>query len=178
MSRIGKQPIHLPDGTNIKIEGSSINVQGPKGNTSYSLPECIHIVKEKNIIKLEKNNNTKKTKSLYGLSRTLINNMIIGVSNGFSKQLEIHGVGYRSQIQGKSLVLNVGYSHPIEIEPEESIAIKVENSTLITVQGYDKEIVGQTAAKIRAVRPPEPYKGKGIRYRNEIIKRKVGKASK
>ena len=178
MSRIGKQPINLPEGTKATIEGSYIHLQGPKGVSSHLLPECIDVVQENNILKLTKKNNTKKAKSLYGLSRTLINNMIIGVSSGFLKQLEIHGVGYRSQMEGKKLILNVGYSHSIEIRPEESISITVENNTLITVQGHNKETVGQTAAKIRAIRPPEPYKGKGIRYRNEVIKRKVGKASK
>lgn len=178
MSRIGKKPIYLPEGTLATIDNSYIYLKGPKGFMSYSLPECIDIIKENNMIKLTKKDNTKKAKSLYGLSRTLIYNMILGVSNGFSKQLEIHGVGYRCQMEGKNLILNVGYSHTIKIKPEENISIAVENNNLITIEGSSKEIVGQTAAKIRSIRPPEPYKGKGIRYRNEIIKRKVGKAGK
>lgn len=178
MSRIGKKAINLPEKIEININGLNINVKGPKGNLSHKLPECITITEEKRQLKLSKNKHTKQTQALYGLSRTLINNMVIGVSNGFSKQLEIHGVGYRSQIDGNNLILNVGYSHQVIIKPEEGISITVENNTMITVTGINKELVGQTAAKIRAIRSPEPYKGKGIKYRNEKINRKVGKAGK
>nr|YP_009244209.1 ribosomal protein L6 [Gelidium elegans]AMK96451.1 ribosomal protein L6 [Gelidium elegans] len=178
MSRIGKKFINLPEQIETSIDGSDIKIQGPKGKLIYTLPECIKIIESNRTLQLRKTNNNNKTQALYGLSRTVVNNMVTGVSNGFSKQLEIHGVGYRCQMDGNDLVLNVGYSHPIVIKPENSISIKVENNNLITVVGINKELVGQTAAKIRSIRPPEPYKGKGIRYHKEIIKRKVGKAGK
>lgn len=178
MSRIGKKFINLPEQIEASIHGSDVKIQGPKGELVYTLPECIKIIENNRTLQLTKTNNNNKTQALYGLSRTVVNNMVIGVSNGFSKQLEIHGVGYRCQIDGNNLVLNVGYSHPIIIKPEDSISIKVENNNLITVVGINKELVGQTAAKIRSVRAPEPYKGKGIRYHKETIKRKVGKAGK
>nr|QJH88334.1 ribosomal protein L6 [Pterocladia lucida] len=178
MSRIGKKTIELTEKIEANINGSNIKIKGPKGELSHKLPKCIKITKEDRKLKLNKNDNTKKTQALYGLSRTLVNNMIIGVSKGFSKQLEINGVGYRSQMQGNNLILNVGYSHAITIKPKNGISIKVENSTIITIHGINKELVGQTAAKIRATRPPEPYKGKGIKYNNEKINKKVGKAGK
>nr|YP_009500428.1 ribosomal protein L6 [Gracilariopsis heteroclada]AXE43590.1 ribosomal protein L6 [Gracilariopsis heteroclada] len=180
MSRIGKQPISVSKNININIQENNINIEGPKGKLSYKLPKHLSIKYEpyNNQIKLYKINENKETQKLYGLSRTLINNMIIGVSQGFEKKLTIQGVGYRSQIQGKDLILNVGYSHPVIIEPPESIIINVENNTNIIVKGINKELVGEIAAKIRSVRPPEPYKGKGIRYINEKIILKVGKAGK
>nr|YP_009244409.1 ribosomal protein L6 [Gelidium vagum]AMK96651.1 ribosomal protein L6 [Gelidium vagum] len=178
MSRIGKKFINVPEQIKASIDGSNIKIEGPKGKLTCKIPECIKITENHKTILLTKNNNDKKTQALYGLSRTIVNNMVIGVSNGFSKQLEIHGVGYRCQMEDKNLILNVGYSHPITIKPENNISIKVENNNIITIIGIDKEIVGQTAAKIRSIRPPEPYKGKGIRYHKEIINRKVGKAGK
>nr|YP_009546671.1 ribosomal protein L6 [Gelidium kathyanniae]AYO28019.1 ribosomal protein L6 [Gelidium kathyanniae] len=178
MSRIGKKFINIPETIETSINGSDIKIQGPKGELIYTLPKCIKIKENNSIIKLMKNDDTKKTQALYGLSRTIVNNMVIGVSNGFSKQLEIHGVGYRCQMESENLILNVGYSHPVVIKPESNISIKVENNNFITITGINKELVGQTAAKIRSIRPPEPYKGKGIRYYKEIIKRKVGKAGK
>uniref|UniRef100_UPI0030024A1D ribosomal protein L6 n=1 Tax=Anunuuluaehu liula TaxID=3049639 RepID=UPI0030024A1D len=178
MSRIGKKIIILPKKVNADIKESLISIRGPKGKLSYKLSKLINIEQKNNQLKLRINNIDKESKALYGLSRTIINNMVIGVSDGFSKRLEIQGVGYRAQIDGKNLVLNVGYSHTIKIIPPEGISIAIENNTHIMVSGINKEIVGQVAAKIREVRPPEPYKGKGIRYLGEKVRRKVGKAGK
>nr|YP_009391700.1 ribosomal protein L6 [Laurenciella marilzae]ARW59844.1 ribosomal protein L6 [Laurenciella marilzae] len=178
MSRIGKKEIIIPSNTEIKVNQSNISVKGRKGQLNHKLPKSISIKQHNNTIQLIKNNDSKKTKELYGLSRSIINNMILGVSQGFEKKLVIQGVGYRSQIEGKNLILNVGYSHPVHIKPPNGINIKVENNTNIYISGINKEEVGQVAATIRDIRPPEPYKGKGIRYENEKIKRKVGKAGK
>lgn len=180
MSRIGKKIIDLPDHVTSTIKESIILIKGPKGELSYELSSSITIEHERNTntLKLLKANKSRESQMLYGLSRTIINNMVLGVSEGFSKKLEIRGVGYRSQMNGKNLILNVGYSHPIIIEPPVGIDIKVENNINITVSGINKEIVGQIASKIRQIRPPEPYKGKGIRYLNETVKSKVGKAGK
>ena len=178
MSRIGKKIIILSDTINTTINNSIVSIKGPKGELTYKLSPLITIEKEDSILKLHKINESKEAQILYGLSRTIINNMVIGVSKGFSKKLEIRGVGYRAQMEGSKLILNVGYSHPVIIEPPNQISITVENNTNITISGINKEIVGQTASKIRQIRSPEPYKGKGIRYLNEMVKRKVGKAGK
>lgn len=180
MSRIGKKIITLPQKVNAELIDSYISINGPKGDLKQQISPLINIKidHEQNTIKLEKQNNSKKAQALHGLYRSIINNMVIGVSQGFEKKLSIHGVGYRSQNEKNTLILNVGYSHPIRIEPPEKVQIKVDNGTNITVSGINKETVGQIAAKIRSTRPPEPYKGKGIRYINEIVRRKVGKAGK
>nr|WMP11891.1 50S ribosomal protein L6 [Laurencia australis]WMP12102.1 50S ribosomal protein L6 [Laurencia australis] len=178
MSRIGKKEIIIPDNTKVEINELDVHVKGPKGELYHQLPKSISIEQQKNQLQLTKNDNTKKTRELYGLSRSIINNMILGVSQGFEKKLVIQGVGYRSQIENNNLILNVGYSHPVCIEPPSGIDITVENNTNISISGVNKEKVGQIAATIRHVRPPEPYKGKGIKYENEIIRRKVGKAGK
>nr|UAD87864.1 ribosomal protein L6 [Gracilaria textorii] len=180
MSRIGKKPINLPQKTDIEIIENNVHIIGPKGKLSYQLPKVINIKHDiKNrTLNLYKTHENKETQKLYGLSRTLINNMVLGVSQGFEKKLHIQGVGYRSQLQGKNLILNVGYSHPIIIEPPEDIVIEVENNINITIKGIKKDKVGEVAAQIRRIRPPEPYKGKGIRYLNEKINIKVGKAGK
>nr|YP_009391906.1 ribosomal protein L6 [Acrosorium ciliolatum]ARW60050.1 ribosomal protein L6 [Acrosorium ciliolatum] len=178
MSRIGKKEIIVPKNIETNIDKSTISISGKKGKLSYNVSNSIKIETQNNRIKLIKQDNTKKAQAIYGLSRSIINNMVIGVSQGFTKQLIIQGVGYRAQMEGKSLILNVGYSHPVKIQPPNNIEIKVENNTSITIHGINKEIVGQTAAKIRAIRPPEPYKGKGIKYENETIRRKIGKAGK
>lgn len=178
MSRIGKQIINLSDQIITEINGKKVSITGPKGKLSYHLSNLIDIKESDNKIQLKAINSSKEAKALYGLSRTIINNMVIGVSQGFEKKLEIQGVGYRSQMQGGNLILYVGYSHEVIIKPPENVKIIVENNTNITIYGINKEIVGQIAAKIRAVRPPEPYKGKGIRYQNENIRRKIGKAGK
>ena len=180
MSRIGKKIIVLPPEINANIENSFIIISGPKGELKHKISSQIKVDlnKENKTIHIKKLDNTKKAQALHGLHRSIINNMVIGVSKGFEKKLIINGVGYRSQNEGNNLILNVGYSHPINIKPPNDIHIQVENNVNITVSGINKETVGQIAAKIRATRPPEPYKGKGIRYANEIIRRKVGKAGK
>nr|QCI07388.1 ribosomal protein L6 [Leiomenia cribrosa] len=178
MSRIGKKSIILPEQIEANIQNSIVTIKGPKGKLSYTLSSLIQIEKIGNTLQLTCININKKSQSLYGLSRTIINNMVIGVSKGFYKKLEIQGVGYRAQMDDKKLILNVGYSHPVNIEPPEGIEIKVENGTQVSISGINKEIVGLIAAKIREIRPPEPYKGKGIRYLGEKVRRKVGKAGK
>lgn len=184
MSRIGKKCIVLSKAINTKIVNSMITVEGPKGKLSHKIHDLIEISLGKDdnndsqVIVVTTKNSSKQAQQLHGLSRTLINNMVIGVSEGFTKDLEIQGVGYRSQMDGRKLILNVGYSHPVVIEPPSEISIKVNNNTNIEVTGIDKAIVGQLAAKIRSIRPPEPYKGKGIRYKGELVKKKIGKAGK
>nr|YP_010338370.1 ribosomal protein L6 [Bangia atropurpurea]UNJ18320.1 ribosomal protein L6 [Bangia atropurpurea] len=178
MSRIGKKIILLPTNLITQLDGQIITVKGPKGTLSRTLPEGISLEMNDSTILVQTNGNTKTANQLHGLSRTLISNMIEGVSNGFSKKLQIQGVGYRSQIDNKNLILSVGYSHVVTIKPPNNIEIKVENNTNITVLGIDKEVVGQVASTIRSTRPPEPYNGKGIRYQGEFVKRKAGKAGK
>nr|YP_010337744.1 ribosomal protein L6 [Sahlingia subintegra]UNJ17329.1 ribosomal protein L6 [Sahlingia subintegra] len=178
MSRIGKQIIIVPKSVNVDIQGSKIKVKGPKGELSRTCDPEMELLYENNELKINTKADTKKNNQLHGLTRSLVYNMVHGVSEGFLKELEIKGVGYRSQMEGKNLILNVGYSHPVKIEPPEGIEIKVQNNTQITVNGIDKEVVGQIASKIRSIREPEPYKGKGIRYKNEYVIRKVGKAGK
>ena len=179
MSRIGKHPIKVNENIEITINDNNIKIKGPKGQLENIVPENITVRHTKDKLTITTLNDNKTTKKLHGLYRTIINNMVIGVSQGFNKTLEIHGVGYRAQIEKeKRLILNVGYSHPVEIVAPEEINLKVENNTVITVQGINKAIVGQISSQIRAIRPPEPYKGKGIRYKNEVIKKKIGKAGK
>nr|YP_010619131.1 Ribosomal protein L6 [Pterosiphonia complanata]WAX03144.1 Ribosomal protein L6 [Pterosiphonia complanata] len=178
MSRIGRKEILIPHNIKVSINENKIFVKGNKGQLSYKFSKLIEIEIKNNIIKLTKTKKTQEAQAIHGLSRSIVNNMIQGISEGFEKKLVIEGVGYRSQIEGKSLILNMGYSHPVKIEPPENINIKVENNTNIIISGINKETVGQIAATIKSVRPPEPYKGKGIRYENEIVKRKVGKAGK
>ncbi|NLG31904.1 MAG: 50S ribosomal protein L6 [Syntrophomonadaceae bacterium] len=176
MSRIGKKPISLPAGVDIMLENNVITVKGPKGSLDFQIPGDIKVIKEENNLLVERNSDAKKDRALHGLTRALIANMVEGVTKGFEKKLELVGVGYRAQMQGKKLVINIGYSHPVEIEPPEGVEFEVPAVTKITVKGIDKQLVGNTAAHIRAVRKPEPYKGKGIKYENETIRRKAGKA--
>nr|YP_009314371.1 Ribosomal protein L6 [Liagora harveyana]SCW22625.1 Ribosomal protein L6 [Liagora harveyana] len=182
MSRIGKREIILSQQITADITDNIVTVKGPKGELKQRIAEIIDIVKinqdNTTILSLKISENNKDARALHGLYRTLINNMVTGVSSGFSKSLEIRGVGYRSQIDKRNLILNVGYSHPVVLTPPEGVDITVQNNTNITVSGIDKELVGQTAARIRAVRTPEPYKGKGIRYKDEHVKKKIGKAGK
>lgn len=178
MSRIGKRPIDLPNKVTVAIDGQNVVVKGPKGELSRTVPAEVSVEQSENQIVVQRRNDSRPARQRHGLSRTLVANMVEGVSQGFQRKLEIIGVGYRAQVQGKNLVLTVGYSHPVEIEPPAGIQFAVENNTNVTVSGIDKEIVGNTAAKIRAVRPPEPYKGKGIRYAGEVVRRKAGKAGK
>ena len=178
MSRIGKKPIPIPDKVEVLKTTRTLTVNGPLGNLKLEIPSSIQIQVKDNNISLNKIKNDKKTKAIYGLYRTLINNMVIGVFQGFSKHLVIEGIGYRAQVDKKSLILNIGYSHIVRITPPPNVQIKTINNTEIIISGSDKALVGQTAAKIRAVRPPEPYKGKGIRYQQEFIKQKIGKTGK
>jgi len=174
MSRIGKQPIEIPQGVNITIENNLVNVKGPKGELERYIRPEIKIEQKENQLIVGPDKETKRTGALWGLSRTLIANMVLGVTVGYSKKLEIQGVGYRASLEGENLVLLMGFSHPVKIEKVEGIKFEVEKNNII-VSGIDKELVGQVAAKIRKVRPPEPYKGKGIRYEGEYVRIKAGK---
>jgi len=180
MSRIGKQVIQIPSQVKVKADGQKLFVEGPKGSLSRILPSliCCTINESERKIFIEKTQQTKLSQSLYGLSRTLVANMIIGVSEGFSKKLKITGVGYRAQLNGKDLILNMGYSHQIRLVPPTSLSVTVENPLNVVVTGIEKDLVGEFAAKIRSVRPPEPYKGKGIAYEDEYVRRKAGKTGK
>ena len=179
MSRIGKQPIPIPDKVTAQISGQHITIKGPKGTLEREIPEPIEVKQEGNEILVAPTNSSRIGRQRHGLCRTLVSNMVDGVSKGFQKRLQILGVGYRAQAQGKKLTLNVGYSNPVEIEMPNGIDVAVENrNTEVIVSGIDKEVVGNIAARIRGVRPPEPYKGKGIRYFDEQVKRKAGKTGK
>lgn len=178
MSRIGRKPIPVPDGVDVKIDGKQITVKGPKGTLTRSFhPEMDVKVVDKEL-RVERPSDAKRHRALHGTTRSIIANMIEGVANGFSKELELVGVGYRAQKKGKNLSLNVGYSHPVDIEPEEGIEFEVPSQTSVIVKGIDKERVGAVASRIRSVRKPEPYKGKGIKYKGERIVRKEGKTGK
>jgi large subunit ribosomal protein L6 len=178
MSRIGRLPIAVPSGVDVTIDGRRLTVKGPKGTLSRELHPDISVTQEDGTIVVTRPTEQKTHKQLHGLTRTLVNNMVIGVTDGYRKGLEITGVGYRAALSGKKLTLNLGYSHPIEIDPPEGISFEVENPTRLAVVGIDKELVGQIAATVRATRKPEPYKGKGVRYAGEYIRRKAGKAGK
>ncbi|MDJ0554665.1 MAG: 50S ribosomal protein L6 [Microcoleaceae cyanobacterium MO_207.B10] len=178
MSRIGKRPINIPNKVTVTIEGQKVLVKGPKGELSREITPEISIEQEGETIVVKPRNDSRRARQRYGLSRTLVANMVEGVSNGYQKRLEIQGVGYRAQVQGTKLILNVGYSKPVEMPAPEGIQMAVENNTNVIVSGINKELVGNMAAKIRAVRPPEVYKGKGIRYAGEMIRRKAGKTGK
>ncbi len=176
MSRIGRKPIDLPKGVEVQVDGNVVTVKGPKGQLAQAIPEDISVKLEDGVLHVERPSDAKKHRALHGLTRALLANMVTGVVSGFEKKMEMVGVGYRAQMQGKKLVVNVGYSHPVEFEPPEGIEFEVPAPTKITVKGIDKQLVGNTAAVIRATREPEPYKGKGIKYENEVIRRKAGKA--
>lgn len=175
MSRVGNKPIIIPNGVEVKKEGNVVTVKGPKGTLVREFSDLITINIKDNEITFERPNDLPEVRALHGTTRANLNNMVVGVHEGFSKKLELIGVGYRVQASGKGLTLALGYSHPVEIEPIEGINFVVEGNTKITVQGIDRQLVGQIAANIRAKRPPEPYKGKGVKYADEIIKRKEGK---
>lgn len=178
MSRIGRKPIEIPNGVDVKLDNSVITVKGPKGTLSREIHKEIKVTVEENTILVERPSDHKLHRSLHGTTRSVVSNMVSGVTNGFSKTLELVGVGYRASKSGEKLVLNVGYSHPVEITPEPGIDFEVPSNTKIIVNGINKERVGEYAAKIRSVREPEPYKGKGIKYEGERIIRKEGKAGK
>ena len=174
MSRIGKQPIAIPDGVSVNIANGEIQVKGPKGTLSCVVPDGIGAKLEDGQLHFERPQDTKELRALQGLARSLANNMVVGVSAGFTKLLEIEGVGYRADVKGKVLNLLLGFSHPVEMEIPEGLKVAVEQNTRLSIEGADKQVVGQFAADIRSLRPPEPYKGKGLRYHNEHIRRKVG----
>ena len=174
MSRIGKKPIEIPQGVQVQIEGKRVMVKGPKGELSREFADELKIEKNDNHIVVSPRNNSQEAKALWGLTRTLLFNMVAGVTEGYAKKLEIEGIGYRASVEGDSLSLNVGYTHPVKIEAPERITFAVDKN-VITVAGINKEDVGETAARIRAARPVEPYKGKGIKYQGEVIRRKLGK---
>ena len=175
MSRIGRAPITVPAGVEVKVDGQHVSVKGPKGALEMNVAPTMKVEVEAGVVHVTRPNDDKMNRSLHGLTRTLINNMVVGVSEGFSKTLEVNGVGYRASKEGKNLVLNVGYSHQVIMPETEDIQIDVPNPNQIIVKGIDKQKVGQFAAEVRGKRPPEPYKGKGIKYADEVIRRKVGK---
>lgn len=179
MSRIGRMPIAVPAEVEVKIQGSHVRVKGPKGELEHLFPPGIKITMQDAEIVVQRTADDRFQRAMHGTTRSVINNMVVGVSRGFWKALEVEGVGYRAELDGAKLVLHVGYSHPVVIEPPEGIAFEVDNrNRQITVRGFDKQLVGEVAANIRKVRPPEPYKGKGIRYAGEIVRRKAGKSGK
>jgi large subunit ribosomal protein L6 len=178
MSRIGRLPIAVPSGVDVTIDGRNVTIRGPKGTLSRALHPDITVSREDASIVVTRPTEQKTHKQLHGLTRTLVNNMVVGVTDGYRKGLEITGVGYRAALSGRKLQLNLGYSHQIEIDPPEGISFELENPTRLAVVGIDKELVGQIAAKVRSTRKPEPYKGKGVKYAGEYIRRKAGKAGK
>jgi large subunit ribosomal protein L6 len=178
MSRVGKLPIPVEKNVTVQIDGPNVTVKGPKGQLSREFHPEMLISQEDGTLTVNRPSEEKLHKSLHGLTRTLLANMVTGVSTGFTRTLEVQGVGYRAQKAGNNLTLSVGYSHPVEVTPPPGIEFSVEGTNRIHVQGIDKELVGQTAANVRGIRPPEPYKGKGIRYSNEVVRRKAGKAGK
>jgi large subunit ribosomal protein L6 len=179
VSRIGRMPVPVPKGVDVKIKGSYVHVKGPRGELQHTFPAVMHISMKNEVIEVTRPSDERTHRALHGMTRALINNMVVGVSTGFEKILEINGVGYRAEVDGKNLVLNVGYSHPVVVEPPEGIEFEVDmRIRQIKIKGYDKQMVGQIAANIRKIRPPEPYQGKGIKYLDEKIRRKAGKAGK
>jgi large subunit ribosomal protein L6 len=178
MSRIGRLPIPIPGGVDVTLEGNHITVKGPRGELSRDLAPELRVVQEDGTLRVERPSEDKRSRELHGLTRTLVANMVTGVTTGYRKGLEITGVGYRAQLVGRKLQLNLGYSHPIEIDPPAGISFEVETPIRLAVLGIDKELVGHFAAKVRSTRKPEPYKGKGVRYSGEVIRRKAGKACK
>lgn len=177
MSKIGKLPVKLPEGIKIEINADTVKISGPRGEMSLKIANVLKLDQENGVLVLSLKKTNPKYFAIYGTTRALLSNMVQGVSKGWVKELELVGAGYKAELSGKTLVLNVGFSHPVRIEAPEGIGFKVEK-TSITVEGIDKELVGQISAEIRAVRKPEPYKGKGIKYKDEVIRRKAGKAAK
>jgi large subunit ribosomal protein L6 len=178
MSRIGRLPVAIPSGVDIAIDGQTVKVKGPKGELQVTVTEPITVEKTENGVEVSRPDDERESRSLHGLTRSLINNMVVGVTEGYEKKLEIHGTGYRVTNKGNALEFALGFSHPVVIEAPEGITFTVENPTRFAVQGIDKQLVGETAAVIRKLRRPDPYKGKGVRYEGEQIRRKVGKAGK
>lgn len=177
MSRIGRMPISVPSGVEVKVDGSTVSVKGPRGELSRRFDADMAIALDDGVVSVSRPTDQARHRALHGLTRSLINNMVVGVSEGYEKVLEIHGVGYKAEQRGKALVLSVGYSHTVEMDPPEGVEFALDSPTVLRVKGIDKEKVGQVAAEVRKVRPPEPYKGKGIRYQGEHVRRKAGKAT-
>jgi len=178
MSRIGKNPIPVPGGVEVTLAQGAVVVKGPKGELRREIPGAITVRHDGDTVVVERPNDERQNRALHGLFRSLVNNMVVGVTDGFRKNLEIQGVGYRAAMDGKDLVLNVGFSHPVRFQAPDGISYVLEGQTKVAVLGIDKQAVGEEAARIRRVRPPEPYKGKGIRYEGEVVRRKAGKAGK
>jgi large subunit ribosomal protein L6 len=175
MSRIGKKPIPVPQGVKVQVDGNTVRVEGPKGQLSQRVPESVSVKIESNVVTVDRSSDHRNVRALHGLTRSLVANMVHGVKDGFERKLEIVGIGYRCQLQGKTLQLALGYSHPVIFPLPEGIQAEVEKQVSITLRGADKALLGQTAALLRGLRKPDPYKGKGIKYANEYIRRKVGK---
>jgi large subunit ribosomal protein L6 len=178
MSRIGRAPITVPSGVDVAVEGQNVTVKGPKGTLTHTVDRPISVSLEDGVLSVSRPNDDRENRALHGLSRSLLNNLVLGVTQGYERKLEIHGVGYRVQLKGTTLEFALGYSHPVRIEAPDGITFAVENPTRFSVQGIDKQAVGQVAANIRRLRKPDPYKGKGVRYAGEQIRRKVGKTGK
>ena len=178
MSRIGKRPIPIPAKVTVSIDGQHVSVKGPKGELARTLPAEAIVDQEGDTLIVRRSDDSRIARQRHGLCRTLVSNMVEGVTQGFQKRLEIQGVGYRAQVQGRTLTMSLGYSHPIQFNPPDGVQFAVESNTNVIVSGIDKEVVGNMAAQIRAARPPEPYKGKGVRYAGEIVRSKAGKAGK
>lgn len=179
MSRIGKMPVPLPKGVTARIEGSTVTIKGPRGELSRTFHPAVTVAEDSGVLNVTRESDQKAHRALHGLSRALLANMVTGVSSGFTRVLDIQGVGYRAEVQGQNLVLNLGYSHPIEFPPPPGVKFSVDKTQhIVTIEGSDKEVIGEVAAKIRRLRPPEPYKGKGILYAGEKIRRKAGKSGK
>lgn len=176
MSRIGKLPITIPAGVKVAIDANALRVEGPKGKLQAELPAGVHVKVEGNVVRVERENEVRKVRALHGLTRKLIANMTLGVSQGFTRVLDINGVGYRAEVKGQQIHMTLGYSHPVVFSLPAGVSAAVERQVIITLSSADRQVLGETAAKIRDLRPPEPYKGKGIKYREEVIKRKAGKA--
>ncbi|GAA4201158.1 50S ribosomal protein L6 [Actinocatenispora rupis] len=178
MSRIGRKPIPVPAGVDVNIDGATVSVKGPKGELSHTLAEPITAKIEDGTLYVERPNDERRSRALHGLSRTLVNNLVVGVTDGYSKVLEIQGTGYRVQAKGSDLEFALGFSHPVVVTAPDGISFSVQKPTQLTVSGINKQLVGEVAANIRKIRPPEPYKGKGVRYQGEVVRRKAGKAGK
>lgn len=178
MSRIGRLPVSIPSGVDIKVDGQDVTVKGPKGELALTIPQPITVEQGDGALEVQRPNDERESRSLHGLTRSLINNMVLGVTEGYEKKMEIHGTGYRVAAKGSNLEFSLGFSHPVVVEAPQGISFAVENPTRFSVQGIDKQLVGEVAANIRKLRRPDPYKGKGVRYAGEQIRRKVGKAGK
>jgi large subunit ribosomal protein L6 len=178
MSRIGKLPIPVPANVDVTIDGQQISVKGPKGTLAHTIAEPIIVERGEGVLEVKRPDDERRNRALHGLTRSLVNNLVVGVTDGYEKKLEIHGVGYRVQLKGSDLEFSLGFSHPVKVTPPEGITFTVENPTRFSVQGIDKQRVGEVAANIRKLRKPDPYKGKGVRYAGEKIRRKVGKTVK